>query len=158
MARHKLPFSVVYTKARKLRDMFCRSRPLDKLVCTREGCKVCDRLAGAYNCKVKGPVYKVICNYDGENYRGESGRTAYDRLGEHYNYTKNPNAKSYKAQTLAKHYSLHHNGLAPNLTFEITDIETNTLKRKIIEAYRIRNENPTLNDKNELDFIKRYMI
>ena len=85
IADRKLPFRVVYTKPTTIRDLFCRSRPLDKQVCTRDSCKVCVRLEGEHNCKQTGLLYRVTCNLDGGRYVGESGRSGYDRLGEHFN-------------------------------------------------------------------------
>lgn len=158
ISQHKLPFRIVYLKPVTLANMFCRSRPLDKTVCSRGVCKICTRLSGNHTCKVKGVVYRIVCNLCGGDYIGETGRTAYERLSEHYNYMNNPTAKSYKELTLAKHYNTLHNQCEPDLTFEILAVEGNTLKRKIREAYYIRNRAPTLNEKFELEYIKKYMI
>ena len=89
---------------------------------------------------------------------GETGRTAYDRLSEHMNHTQNPTAKSYKEKTLAKHMVTVHPGLDPDLEFVILYVERNTLLRKIKEAYAIHTLKPTLNEKEELTALKRYML
>ena len=94
-----------------------------------------------------------------------TGRTVYDRLSEHYNYSNNPNAKSYKEQTFAKHYLSKHTipgqvtkTKTPDLSFEVLTLESNTLKRKIKEAFLIRSRNPKINEKQELESLKTYMI
>ena len=94
---------------------------------------MCNRL-DKYSCIVTGVVYKLVCKLCGEIYVGETGRTAYDRLSEHMNYTENPTRKSYKEQTLAQHMVTRHPDLKPDLEFEILFIERNTLLRKIKEA------------------------
>ena len=42
--KQKLPVKVIFTPGRKLRDIFCSSRPYDKPKCTRRNCVVCDNL------------------------------------------------------------------------------------------------------------------
>ena len=105
-----------------------------------------------------GVVYKLVCKLCGEIYVGETGRTAYDRLSEHMNYTENPTRKSYKEQTLAQHMVTRHPDLKPDLEFEIMFIERNTLLRKIKEAYCIRTLGPTLNEKKEMKSLEKFML
>ena len=155
--QHKLPFTVVYTRSRNLRDILCKSRPFDMIECTRKDCKICPRLDG-FNCTVKGVVYKIICNICEMDYLGETGRTAFERLSEHLNYTKNPTAKSYNDKTLAQHYLNYHKGQKSDLKFEILYLERNTLKRKIKEAYAINKLLPKLNEKIELENIRKYIM
>ena len=153
----KLPFTIVYTRATTLRELFVSTRPLDRVICTRKDCKVCNRL-DKYSCIVTGVVYKLVCKLCGEIYVGETGRTAYDRLSEHMNYTENPTRKSYKEQTLAQHMVTRHPDLKPDLEFEILFIERNTLLRKIKEAYCIRTLGPTLNEKKEMKSLEKFML
>ena len=134
-----------------------RTRPLDKVVCTRRDCKVCPRL-DKHSCVVTGVVYKLCCKICGLVYVGETGRSAYDRLSEHMNYAESPTSKSYKEQTLAQHMVTAHTDLKPDLEFEILCIERNTLLRKIKEAYCIRTIDPELNRKDEMDSLKKYML
>ena len=73
----KLPFTIIYTRATTLRELFVKTRPLDRAVCTRKECKVCVRL-DRYTCVVSGIVYKLCCKLCGEVYVGESGHSAYN--------------------------------------------------------------------------------
>ena len=76
----KLPkFTVINIRATTLRELFVKTRPLDRAVCTRKEFKVCVRL-DMYTCVVSGIVYKLCCKLCGEVYVGESGCSAYDRL------------------------------------------------------------------------------
>ena len=54
-------------------------------------CVTCDNLEGG-NCMVKAPVYQITCLLCMQNYVGESGRSAHDRLIEHLRYAKHPTA------------------------------------------------------------------
>ena len=157
---NKLPLKLVNTRPKTLGNMFCRSRPRDKRECSRQNCNICDRLVSdtGKNCKIKGAVYEITCNLCQNKYVGETGRKVFDRLTEHYNYTKNPTAKSYKEQTLAKHYLTEHPGQKSDLKFEILDTEQNTLRRKIKEAYYINNLNPEINEKQEMDNLNKYIL
>ena len=60
--------------------------------------------------------------------------------------------------TLAKHYASQHPGLAPKLTFEVLCVESNTLKRKVKEAYFISHTDPQLNAKDEMQTVKKFML
>ena len=111
-----------------------------------------------HSCTVVGVVYKLCCRLCGGDYVGETGRSAYERLSEHMNYTSNPTAKSYKEMTLAQHYIAVHPNLKSDLEFEILFIERNTLLRKIKEAYCIRTLKPTLNEKQEMNNLLKYML
>ena len=155
---HKLPFRIVYTGARTLSQLLCKSRPRDSLTCVRDNCVICNNLIDDECCARSGVVYRVHCVICGLDYVGETGRTVYDRLIEHWRYAKSPGNKSYKEMTLAKHYLSQHPGLGPNLKFEVLCVETNTLKRKVREAYYILHTKPQLNEKQELETVKKFIL
>ena len=92
--KHKLPVKVIFTPGRKLRDVFCSSRPYDKQTCRRKNCVVCDNLEKG-ECTIQAPVYLVTCLLCEEKYVGETGRSAYDRLSEHLRYARSPTSRSY---------------------------------------------------------------
>ena len=154
--KHKIPISVVNKPGRKLRSIFCRSRPRDTDQCTRDCCKICTNLIDK-TCKAKNVIYHITCNLCQEQYIGETGRTAYDRLIEHFNYANNPTAKSYKDKTFAKHYTTEHKNLKPDFTYQILDQESNILLRKIKEARYILKNNPKINERTELEHIHKYL-
>ena len=91
-------------------------------------------------------------------YIGETYRYICWRFGEHYRNAAKPNCKSYEKEALAIHYKKHHPGIAPNLKLEILATESNTLRRKIVEAMYILNKSPQINLKIELENLKKLLL
>ena len=50
-----------------------------------------------------------------------------------------------------------HPGIVPDLTFNILTIEPNTVRRKIFEAIMINNLKPSINLKEELVVVYRFL-
>ena len=48
--------------------------------------------------------------------------------------------------------------MEPKLQLEILGTESNTVRRKVIEAMHIMNENPEINLKSELEALRKYLI
>ena len=90
-------------------------------------------------------------------YLGETERTAHVRLGEHLRYASHPLTMSNKHEALAIHYSSEHPGIVPDLKYNILTVEPNTVRRKIFEALVISNLNPSLNLKEELKTVQRFL-
>ena len=155
--RQKLPLTVVFTPGKKLKAMFCHSRPRDKQDCNNENCKTCEALVSG-NCKAKGVVYQITCLICMLIYIGETLRYIDGRFLEHLRNATKPNCKSYAKEALAVHYREHHPGIAPKLQLEILAKESNTLRRKIVEAMHIMNKAPQINLKVELDNLKKYLL
>ena len=157
--QNNLPIKVTFTPARKLRNILCNNRPLDKKVCTNNSCKICPLLiTNNKDCEVKNVVYKVKCKICDQIYVGETCRRAHDRLGEHLRYASFPLTPSNVSQAFAMHYTSLHAGLSPDLEFEILKVESNTVRRKTAEAMFIIKLNPAINKRDELDTIKRFLI
>ena len=155
--KHNIPISVTFTPGKKLRDIFCSSRPYDKSQCMRNNCVVCINLEDGC-CATKTPVYLITCTLCNQQYVGESGRSVHDRLSEHLRYAKNPTNKSYSEEAFAQHYRDHHPNLPPKLRFKIFETEPNVVRRKILEAYYISLIEPKLNNKDECLDLKRFLI
>ena len=51
-----------------------------------------------------------------------------------------------------------HPGMVPDLTFELLRTESNTVLRKIYEAYFIFNLKPDINDKEECKLLQRFLV
>ena len=150
IAAKKLPITVVFLPEVKLKDLFCASRPLDKRQCTKTNCQICSRISTErVDCSKVCPIYKITCNLCEQFYVGESSRSLHDRLGEHLRFASNPTGPSYTEETFADHYRVHHPGQSPDLTFELSGLETNTVIRKIYEAHYIFTLRPEINDKEE---------
>ena len=156
--KRKLPINVVFIPGRKLRDILCSSRPLDKAQCTLNKCKICELLENDVDCSTSHPVYQITCRLCNEIYCGGSSRSLHERLSEHLRYASSPEKASYRDEALATHYREHHPGLSPLLSFKLLHVERNTIMRKILEAYTISKLNPTINDRNECIDIKRFLI
>ena len=65
---------------------------------------------------------------------------------------------NYPDEALSKHYKQYHSGTKPDFTFSILSRETNTVRRKIKEAFYIVNEKPAINDKDECSVLERYLV
>ncbi len=155
---HSLPINVIFTPGKKLRDLFCSSRPYDKRKCIISNCLICPKLQGDTDCSVVGAVYQVTCKICDQIYVGESYRSLHDRLGEHLRYARNPNAPSYREEAMAVHYREHHPGIEPDLVFSLLKTEGKTVLRRIYEAMYIYNLKPDINDKDECKLVKRFLI
>ena len=125
--KRNLPIRVIFTPGKKLRDLFCSSRPHDGAKCTLGNCQICPKLIDGKNCATACPLYKITCNLCDEIYVGESCRTLHDRMGEHLRYANNPSAASYKDEAFAVHYRDNHQGADPSLSFELLGTERNTV-------------------------------
>ena len=153
-----LAIKVNFTSKNKLRNKLCSSRPFDKRGCVINNCDICPKIVTINkDCSVKNVVYLVTCLICLQFYLGESERTAHDRLGEHLRYAKFPTTPSNMNKALAVHYRTEHPGVDPNLSFDILNIEPNTVRRKIFEAILITNLKPTLNLKEELKTVLRFL-
>ena len=53
---HDLPIRVTFTPGQKLRDIFCCSRPNDKITCFNRNCQICPRLTDGSDCTATGVV------------------------------------------------------------------------------------------------------
>ena len=121
-------------------------------------CNICPILVTKNkDCSVKNVVYRIDCVICAKSYIGETERTVHDRIGEHMRYAKFPNTPSNKDKALAMHYNTEHPNIVPNLVVHIMTIEPNTVRRKIFEAIMINNFKPSLNLKEELRTVHRFL-
>ena len=156
---NKIPIKVTFTPGVKLKDLLCSNRPLDKRKCINDACKVCPLIStNNKDCQVKNIVYKVTCKICGEFYIGECYRCAHERLGEHLRYATYPKTISNSDRAFAMHYNTCHENVPPDLNFEILKIDSNTVRRKILEAMLIVKYKPTINTRDELESIKRFLV
>ena len=153
---HNLPIRVIFTPGRKLRDIFCNSRPLDKSTCFNKKCQICPRLVGGSDCTTVGVIYKIICNICNQTYIGETSRSIHERLAEHNRYAGNPT--KHPDEALAVHYSNFHINITPDLSFQLLECVSSTVKRKIKEALYIINQKPEINLKEECITLERYLV
>jgi hypothetical protein len=155
---NKLPIRVIFTPGKKLQDIFCRSRPLDKKTCdlgNSNNCEICPKLTGT-TCSTKGAVYLVTCELCGKRYCGETERSLHARLMEHRQAARNP--RSNPENSLGQHYASQHRNQTPELAYRLLDIQSRTVRRKVVEAMYIMRESPELNDRSELSYLYKYLV
>ena len=149
---------VIFTPGRKLQSIFCRSRPLDKKICdlgNQNNCLICPDLENS-TCSTKNAVYLVTCELCRGKYYGETERSLHCRLMEHRRACLNPD--TYPKNSLGQHYKRHHTGQSPKLTYKLMDIQSVTVRRKIVEAMYILQDSPSINDRNELTYLCKNLI
>ena len=157
--KNKLPIKVTFTPGTKLKTLLCCNRPYDRNTCFNNSCKICPLITTKNrDCQCKNVVYKVTCKICGECYIGECSRCAHERLGEHLRYATYPTTPSNTGKSFAMHYNKFHKNVKPDLEFDILRIESNTVRRKIFEAMYILKYKPTINVKEELDTIHRFVV
>jgi hypothetical protein len=139
-------FNVVYKSATKLIDIVKRvNRNADKEV---------QEIGTDNNGKTKvcGVVYQFKCKLCADKginsvYVGETGRSLRERCAEHCRVVSTEKLGTNDVSAIGEH-DLKKHGKQPTLSswdVEVLYKETNTQYRKTIEAYYIRNRNPTEN-------------
>ena len=104
-------------------------------------------------------VYRITCQLCSDIFIGESSRIVHDRLSEHLRFANNPIAPSYNEEAMAVHYYRQkHLGETANLKFELIKTESNSVLRKIYEAFYICKEKPIINDKSEVKILHRLLV
>ena len=80
----------------------------------------------------------------------------HDRMMEHQQAAANPPA--YPDNAVGKHYLFRHTGETPRLAYKIMDTQHGSVKRKISEAATIFSRNPAINDRTELQSLRRFLV
>ena len=117
-------------------------------------CKVCNYKI--CKCSIPNVIYQLACNLCTHNnsiYIGETSKTAYKRLVEHWLAICNKNVN---LSSIAEHFNLYHNSHIlskdkPLLSLKIIDRANNYTERKIKEAVWINKLKPTLNKNTGLE-------
>ena len=79
--RNGVKLKVVEKAGQTVKKVLQRSNPFGKRVCGREDCLVC-QLGKPGDCRKRGCVYQLKCKEDWRKYRGQTGRSTYERLKE----------------------------------------------------------------------------
>ena len=146
----------MFTPGRKLRNIFTDSRSFDRVQCpVGHNCLICPHMERS-GCAQRGCVYLITCKLCLEKYAGESYRPLHDRLMEHRRAANNP--ASYPDYSLGQHYAEHHPNAPASLSYEILGKHTNTVRRKIAESSAISRLEPTINDRTELPYLKKFLV
>ena len=129
-----------------------RSNPFGKKVCGRDDCGVCE-WGKPGECKTRGCVYQLRCKQDGRKYRGQTGRSVYERVKEEVRDWRGRSEKS----PLWRHSEIYHNGENFDLEVKVTDkCFGKPSKRMISESVMIEQlrDDETMNGKQEWTYVK----
>ena len=133
-----------------------KSNPYGWKHCGRSDCPTCER-GMQINCRTRGCVYEIEClNCHltvSKQYRGQSGRSLYERMKEHFREWGQKSEDSY----LHKHGVQYHNGEAFEVNVKIiTQCYGKPTTRMIAEAVQIEElpEENSLNSKAEWTYVR----
>ena len=104
-------------------------------------------------CRTRGCVYKIRCKEDGKEYRGQTGRSIYERLKEEMNDLQRKGEKS----PLWKHAEECHEGQWFDMDIAVTDRNFGKPSRRMIaEAVRIDeiDKDQAMNAKREWTYMR----
>ena len=158
IASNKLPIKVIFTPGTKLEKLFCKSRPLDTKMCdlgNQNKCAICPNLVGS-KCATKDAIYLVVCDLCAKSYLGETERSLHARFMEHRRAANNPPSDPENA--IGQHYLTDHLGQQALLSYRLLEVQSISVRRKIVEALKIQKLKPELNDKMELKYLCKYVI
>ncbi len=134
------------TSGRSLKQILQRSNPFKERQCSRDQCPVCTT-GGKGSCDMKGVNYEIQCECGGK-YIGQSSRSSYERGREHFNQLRNEKG------VLWKHQSEEHGGDSRKFTMKTTEqFGDDSMLRQISEAVRVHHERPTMNSKDEWNYV-----
>ena len=138
-----------------------RSNPFGNMLCEREDCFSCyndEVTATNVNCRTRGCVYWICCTeckdlVKEEKYGGQTGRSFYERMREHFDQYRKKSEKS----ILWKHALKHHNGENFPMEIKVDCMCFGKPSRRLMtEAVLINkmDRNESMNRKEEWNFIK----
>ena len=122
-------------------SMYCEIQILWNCIYCKIACKIAYTIQGCNN-----------------RYIGETGRPLYERYNEHWRSANNPTCKSYENLSIAKHYTEQHLNATPNFRIDIIERASSTKNLKIKEARHILTKKPEINDKNEQQQLRQFLI
>ncbi len=155
--RNKVKVKVVEKIRRMVKKELQRSNPYEWEHCGRHDCVTCN-LGIRINCRTRGAVYEIPCVDCGQTvvekmYRGQTGRSIYERMKEHFTKWQNEAEDS----PLHKHSLECHNGGLFDIDVKIlAKCYGKPTTRLITEAIHIEElpEENSLNEKTEWNYIR----
>ena len=150
--RNKLKIKVVEKLGSTVKSELQRSNPFKATKCGREDCTLCE-LNMDINCRIRGCVYKILCTECNKCYIGQTCRSMYDRINEHYEDWNEKKERS----ILHKHSVKYHNNSQFNIKISIiANCFGSPTTRLITEAVYIDelSDEKSLNLKTEWSYVK----
>ena len=150
--KNKMKVKVVEKMQSTVKSELQRSNPFKISKCGRTNCILCG-LDMNIDCRTRGCVYQFKCRECARKYRGQTGRSMFERTNEHFLDLRNEKEGS----VLFEHFKQYHGG-------EHCEIEVSILSRcfgepstrLITEAVLINEltDQETLNSKSEWTYVK----
>ena len=152
ISRLKMKIKVVERTGTTVKGLLQKSNPFGIGDCGRDKCLICCQGCGS-NCRERGCVYEYICEECERKYRGQTGRSIYERNKEHIESWE----KGEDDCPLQRHANLYHGG--GNFVAELKIIAKcygKPSRRLITEAVMIDEllETQAMNGKNEWSYVK----
>lgn len=143
---------VVEKAGQTVKKVLQRSNPFAKFICGRTDCMVC-KFGKQGDCRSRGCGYQLMCKADSRKYRGQTGRSIYERFKEEVRDWKNKSENS----PLWRHSELYHEGQDFELDVKIIDRSFGKPSRRMIaESILIEQlgREETMNSKKEWTYVK----
>ena len=131
-----------------------KSDPFRKRACGRDGCVPCEK-GTLGDCRTRGCVYQIECQEAncGRKYRGTTGRSTHERIGEHVCDWNRGEEKC----PMSRHSLLYHEGNSFDFGVQVLrNCYGKPSRRMISEAVLISDlgEDETMNGKQEWTFVQ----
>ena len=150
--RNGVKVKVVEKAGLTMKKVLQRSDPYSKKDCGRSDCPVCRYgLVGVY--RSRGCGYQLKCKADNRKYKGQTGRSVYERVKEEVRDWEKEDEKS----PLWRHSQLFHQGQGFELEVKVVDKSFGKPSRRLItEAVEIEKlkEDETMNSKQKWTYVK----
>ena len=143
--KNKLKIKVVEKAGSTVKRVLQRSDPYGKRKCGRMDCPVCE-YGRPGECRTRGCVYQWKCKEDGKIYRGQTGRSVYERTKEEIRDWRNEE----ECSPLWRHSLLYHEGEGFGIEVQLKSRDYGKPSRRLItEAILIDNlsDAQTMNSK-----------
>ena len=150
--KNGLKIKVVEKAGQTVKKVLQRSNPFGRDTCKRTDCLVC-KVGEPGICKTRGCVYQLMCKEDNRVYRGQTGRSLYERFKEEVRDWWNQEESS----PLWRHAQLFHNGEEFDVGVEVlSECFGKPSRRMITEAVAIEElkDDETMNSKREWTYTK----
>ena len=150
--KNKIKLKVVEKVENNVRKELQRSNPFKEEKCGKDKCMIC-KLESGVNCRARGCVYEMLCSECERRYRGQTGNSAQERIGQHFDDW----TKQLDTSPLFRHSQLHHQGNRFPVKIKILkNCFGDPTTRRITEAVLIDEltSEDTMNAKNEWTYVK----
>jgi hypothetical protein len=149
--RNRVKVKVVERVGCTIKSLLQKSNPFKILKCGRTNCVIC-KIDSDFDCRTRGCVYEIRCKECNRKYRGQTGRSTYERTGEHMDDWE----KKRDRCPLWRHSMQYHSGA--EFEYEIKIVSRcfgKPTRRLITEAVAIDELTPdmTMNNKAEWSYV-----